>query len=55
VYVPDLATLANNNPDLKNFQFPAQSSVKLVMGPPNSPISASSPMASQNGIYINIK
>jgi hypothetical protein len=47
VFIPDLATLVKNNPDLKNFTFPPQSSVRLVMGSPNS--------SSQNGIFINIK
>ena len=55
VFVPDLATLVSNNPDLKNFKFPPQSSIRLVMGPPNSLNSANSQMISQNGIFINIK
>ena len=55
VFVPDPATLVNNNPDLKNFKFPAQSSVRLVMGTRNPLNSANSPMVSQNGIFINIK
>jgi uncharacterized protein (TIGR03437 family) len=55
VFVPDPATLVKNNPDLKNFKFPPQSSVQLVMGPPNSLNFANSPMVSQNGIFINIK
>ncbi len=55
VFVPDPAVLAINNPDLKNFKFPAQSGIQLVMGPSNSSNFANSPMVSQNGIFINIK
>jgi uncharacterized protein (TIGR03437 family) len=55
VFVPDPAALANNNPDLKNFNFPAQSAIQLLMGPSNSSNFANSPMVSQNGIFINIK
>lgn len=51
MYVPDLATLVADNPDLKNFHFPAQSSLRLAMGDPNSP----NYLSSQDGIYINIK
>jgi uncharacterized protein (TIGR03437 family) len=51
MFVPDLATLAANNPDLKNFKFPPQSLVRLAMGNPNSPDYQNS----QGGIYINIK
>lgn len=54
VFVPDLATLVKNNPDLKNFKFPAQSSIRLIMTPPNATTLANSPI-SQNGIFINIK
>uniref|UniRef100_Q01W23 IPT/TIG domain-containing protein n=1 Tax=Solibacter usitatus (strain Ellin6076) TaxID=234267 RepID=Q01W23_SOLUE len=55
VFVPDPAVLANNNPDLKNFKFPAQSGIQLLMGPSNASNFANSPMVSQNGIFINIK
>jgi uncharacterized protein (TIGR03437 family) len=55
VFVPDPAALANNNPDLKNFKFPAQSGIQPLMGPANSMNFANSPMVSQNGIFINIK
>ncbi len=55
VYIPDPAALANNNPDLKNFQFPAQSPIQVVMGPPGSLHFGNSQMGSQNGILINIK
>ena len=55
VYVPNPATLVNNNPDLSNFSFPAQSGIQLVMGTPNALNFANSPMASQGGIFINIK
>jgi uncharacterized protein (TIGR03437 family) len=55
VLVPDLATLVKNNPDLKNFKFPPQSPIRLVMGPSNSLNFANSQMVSQNGIFINIK
>ena len=51
VFVPDLATLVTNNPDLKNFKFPAQSSIQLVMTPSSQNLRTTS----QNGIYINIK
>ncbi len=55
VYVPNPATLVNNNPDLGSFSFPAQSGIQLVMGTPNALNFANSPMASQGGILINIK
>jgi uncharacterized protein (TIGR03437 family) len=55
VYVPDPAALESANPDLKNFKFPAQSSIQLVMGPGNSLNFANSPMVSQSGVFINIK
>jgi uncharacterized protein (TIGR03437 family) len=55
VYVPNPATLVNNDPDLGSFSFPAQSGIQLVMGTPNALNFANSPMASQNGIFINIK
>jgi uncharacterized protein (TIGR03437 family) len=55
VFVPDLATLASNNPDLKNFKFPPQSGIQLVMGPSNSLNFANSQMVSQNGLFINVK
>jgi uncharacterized protein (TIGR03437 family) len=55
VFVPNPADLVKNNPDLKNFTFPAQSTVQLVMGPANTSNFANSPMVSQNGIFINIK
>ncbi len=54
VYVPDPATLANNNPNLKNFTYPAQVSIQLVMGPPNSSNFVNSQMVSQPGILINV-
>jgi len=55
VYVPDLAVLVKNNPDLKNFTFPPMSSLRLVMGPTNPSNAANSLMLSQSGIFINIK
>ena len=55
VMVPDPATLVKNNPDLKNFTFPPQSSVHLIMGPPGSASFLNSPMVSQGGIFINIR
>jgi uncharacterized protein (TIGR03437 family) len=55
VTVPDPAELIKNNPDLKNFQFPPQSAIQLVMGPGNSLNFANSPMVSQNGVFVNIK
>jgi len=55
ILVPNPATLAANNPDLGNFTLPAQSSVQIVMGPLNSLNFANSQMASQGGIFINIK
>lgn len=54
VFVPDLATLVKNNPDLKNFKFPAQSSIKLGMGPANAS-SLASFQFSQSGVFVNIK
>src|SRR5438874_1899274 len=45
VIVPDPAELAKNNPDLKNFRFPPQPAIQLVMG------SGNSRMASQNGVF----
>lgn len=44
VKVPDLSELVKNNPDLKNFKFPAQSKLKLAMG-----------LVSQDGVFISIK
>jgi hypothetical protein len=55
VFVPDPAALAISNPDLKNFQFPPQSGIQLVMGPLNSASFPNSAMVSQGGIFINIK
>lgn len=55
VYVPDPAVLAQNNPDLKNFQFPAQSGIQIVMGPTDSLHFGNSLLGSQSGIFINIK
>ena len=52
VFVPNPADLVKNNPDLKNFTFPAESSIQLMMVPTNS---ASSSMVSQSGVFINIK
>jgi uncharacterized protein (TIGR03437 family) len=49
VYVPDPAVLAQNDPDLKNFQFPAQSSIQVRMGPSDAP------MTSQTGVFLNVK
>jgi uncharacterized protein (TIGR03437 family) len=49
VFVPDPAVLAQNNPDLKNFRFPAQSSIQVFIGPP------ASAMFTQSGVSINIK
>jgi hypothetical protein len=54
VRVPDPAALAQNNPDLKGFRFPAQSQIQLVMGAVNPLNPANSPMRSQSGVYINI-
>ena len=55
VFVPDPAVLATNNPDLKNFRFPAQSAIQITMGPGNSLNFANSLMVSQTGVFINIK
>jgi uncharacterized protein (TIGR03437 family) len=49
VYVPDPAVLAQNNADLKNFQFPAQSSIQVRMGP------GAAPIMSQSGVFLNLK
>jgi uncharacterized protein (TIGR03437 family) len=54
VYIPDLAALASNNADLKNFVFPAQSAIQLVMGPVTQGF-FSSPIISQGGIFVSIK
>lgn len=48
VFVPDPLVLAQNNPGLKNFRFPPQSSIQVWMGP------TSSPALSQSGVLINI-
>ncbi|HEX3877566.1 MAG TPA: hypothetical protein VHW24_11310, partial [Bryobacteraceae bacterium] len=45
VFVPDLAALLQNFPDLKNFTFPAQSSIQIAI----------SGVYSQTGVFINIK
>jgi uncharacterized protein (TIGR03437 family) len=55
VTIPDPAALARNNPDLKNFQFPAQSPVQLVMGQVNALNFANSAMVSQTGIFVNVR
>jgi uncharacterized protein (TIGR03437 family) len=55
VFVPNPATLVQNNPDLKNFRFPARSAIQLVMGPLNSLNFGNSQMGSQNGVLINIQ
>jgi hypothetical protein len=49
VYVPDPAVLAHNNPDLKNFQFPAQSAIQVWMGPSGAPV------LTQSGVFLNVK
>ncbi len=49
VLVPDPAVLVQNNPDLKNFRFPAESSIQVRMGPTDST------MLSQTGVFINIQ
>jgi hypothetical protein len=54
VYVPDPAKLVAGNPDLKDFQFPPQSPIQVVMGSTNSLNFANSAMVSQNGIFIHI-
>jgi uncharacterized protein (TIGR03437 family) len=55
VFVPDPAQLVMNNPDLKNFKFPPQSAIQLVMGTPNSLNVGNSPMVSQAGIFVNVQ
>ena len=55
VYIPDVAALVNANPDLKNFKFPAQSPIQLVMGPSNALNFANSQAVSQNGLFISIQ
>ena len=49
VYVPDPAALVKNNPDLKNFQFPAQSAIQVRMNP-GDPTTAS-----QSGVFLNVR
>ena len=55
VYIPDPATLVNNDPDLKNFQYAPQVGIQLVMGPSPTAGYQNSQMASQIGIVINVK
>jgi uncharacterized protein (TIGR03437 family) len=49
VTIPSYADLLKLNPDLRNYKFPAQSSLKLQMG------ASVLPPISQNGIYVSIK
>jgi uncharacterized protein (TIGR03437 family) len=55
VYVPDPATLAAQNPNLKDFHFPPQVGVKLVMGQVGPGNPESSPLISQGGLVLNVK
>ncbi len=55
VYVPNPADLVKNNPDLKNFKFPPQVGVKLVMGPVHSLNPDNSTLLSQGGVVINLR
>ena len=54
VYIPTVAALAANDPDLANFTYPAQTGIQFAIGPGWE--SAVNPeMASQNGIFVSIK
>jgi len=51
VTIPSYADIVKANPDLKNYKYPAQASLRMVMGT-GGPYGG---FGSQNGIYINIK
>jgi hypothetical protein len=55
VHLADYATLVNNNPDLKNFRFPPEVGVKLLMGPVNPLNPDNSILISQGGIVMYLK
>ncbi len=55
VYVPDPAQLVGQNPNLKNFHFPPQVAVKLVMSMVNSSNPNNSEEISQPGLVLNVK
>lgn len=55
VYVPDPASLVDRNPNLANFRFPPQVSVKLVLSAVNPYNPDNSEEISQPGLVLNVK
>lgn len=55
IYVPDPATRAANNPNLKNFKMPPQVAVQLIFNPVNPLNPANSNFISQGGVLLNVK
>ncbi|MEP6963289.1 MAG: hypothetical protein ABI995_14505, partial [Acidobacteriota bacterium] len=53
VYIPDPAVLAQNNADLKNFKFPAQSAIQIKMLPDAALGNVTT--LSQNGLFVSIR
>jgi hypothetical protein len=54
-YVPDPSQYADQNPNLKNFKFPPQTGIQLVMGLVN-PVNYRTPgMVSQSEIMLSLK
>ncbi len=54
VYIPTVASLAANDPDLTNFTYPAQTGIQIAMGP-GYETAVNPETASQNGIFVSIK
>ena len=54
VYIPTVASLVAQDPDLKNYTYPAQTGIQIAMGTRWQSI-VNPVTASQNGIYLNIK
>ncbi|HYL78589.1 MAG TPA: hypothetical protein VEU96_30640 [Bryobacteraceae bacterium] len=55
IYVPDPASRANNNPNLKDFKMPPQVAVQLIFSPLNQFNPFNSNFISQGGVVLNVK
>jgi len=55
IYVPDPATRAASNPNLKDFKMPPQVAVQLIFNPVNPFNPANSNFISQGGLVLNVK
>ncbi len=55
IYVPDPASRAANNPNLKDFKMPPQVAVQLIMSALNPLNPANSNFISQGGVVLNVK